>query len=927
VGGGDRHEQLALGETPNIAARIQGLADPDTVVVSAATARLTRGAFVLEDLGARRLKGVAEPVEVVRVVRPVEAEAADEETRPVSRTPLVGRDEEVGLLGRRWEQSKERLGQVVLVSGEPGIGKSRLVETVRDQVARDGFTRVTHRCSPYHTNSALYPVITQLQRMLGFQRDEAADAKLDKLERILREYRLPLEEVVPLFAALLSVPLLGRYPTLTLTPQQLKQQTMDGLVAWLMEMGERQPVLVVWEDLHWADPTTLEFLGLVIDQSPTAPLLNVLTYRPEFAPPWPMRSHMTPLTLNRLERPQVEAMVTELAGGKALPAEVVRHIVAKTDGVPLFVEELTKAILESSLLREEPDRYALTGPLAGVTIPATLQDSLMARLDRLPTVREVAQLGAVLGREFAYEMLRVLAAVEEPALQNGLAQLVGAELLYQRGRPPRAKYIFKHALIQDAAYASLLRSTRQKVHQQIAEMLEARFPETVATEPELVAHHYSEAGCHAQAVDYWHQAGQRAVQRSANVEATAHLRRGLELLSTLPDTPERTRHELTLQTTLGPALMATKGYAAPEAVQAYTRARELCQQVGEPSELFPVLWGMWLLYLGQGKHEPARQLAEQCLSLAHSVHDSGLVLEAQLLLAVSLFFLGKFSQARVHFEQGIALYDPQQHHALAFRYGNLDPGVASLFYLAYTLWLLGYPDQALERENEALTLAQKLAHAYTLARGLHWSAILHQFRREWHVVRERADAAIPVAAKQGLALVLAVGPVMRGWALAMQGQGTEGLTQIRQGLDAYRATGAEFQRPHFLTMLAEVHGTLGRPEEGLSALNEALAQVEQGEERYYEAELYRLKGELLLAQKGGSEEDAEACFQQALDLARHQEAKSLELRAATSLSRLWQRQGKREEARQLLAEIYGWFTEGFDTADLNEARALLEALS
>jgi predicted ATPase len=855
--------------------------------------------------------------------------ADDEEVATPGRAVfLVGRDEELGLLRRRWEQSKEGLGQVVLIRGEAGIGKSSLVEAMRAQVRREGFTRVAVRCSPYHTNSALYPVIEHVQRVFQLQRDDPPAAKLDKLERTLRTSRLPLEDVVPLFAALLSVPLPeARYAAVRLDPQQQKQQTYDALVAWTLEEAERQPVLVVWEDLHWADPSTLEYLGLLLDQSRTSAILNLLTFRPEFMPPWPSRSHMTPLTLNRLERPQVEALITHLAGGKALPAEVVAYIVARTDGVPLFVEELTKMLLESDFLHQEAERYTLTGPLSAVAIPTTLQDSLMARLDRLPMIREVAQLGAVLGREFAYEMLRTLAGVEETLLQERLAQLVDTELLYQRGRPPRAKYIFKHALVQDAAYASLLKSTRQQYHQQVAQMLEARFPDTVETEPELVAHHYTEAGCYAQAVGYWEQAGQRAMQRSANVEAIAHLRQGIELLTTLPDPPARLQAELTLQTTLGPALMATRGYAAPEVAATYNRARALCEQAGDTSELFPVLWGMSLLYMARAEHETGRELGEQCLSLAQRLDDPALLLEAHLILGVSWFLVGQLSQAYTHLEQGMRLYDPHQHHALAFRYGNFDPGVSCPAYAGWTLWVQGYPDQALERANAALTLAQNLEHPYTLARGLYWTTILHQLRREWQVVSERAEMALTVATAQQVALVLAVGPIMRGWALAMQGQGAEGLTQLRQGLDAYRATGAAFQRPHFLSMLAEVHGSLGQPEAGLTALSEALALVEKTGERYYEAELHRLKGELLLQQAAPEASHAEACFQQALDIARCQQAKSLELRAAMSLGRLWQQQGKRQEAQALLAEVYHWFTEGFDTADLQEAKALLHAVS
>ena len=524
MGGGGRHEHLALGETPNIAARLQGLAPANAVVISAVTARLVQGTFALEDLGTHALHGVAEPMAVSRVRGLLATPSHDEEFVTAGVPVLVGREEESGLLRRRWEQSKAGLGQVVFISGEAGIGKSALVEGLRAQVRAEGLPRIAYRCSPYHTTSALYPVITHLEHLLQFAPDDSPATRLAKLEAGLRPYGLPLAEVVPLLAGLLSIPLPAeRYAALTVTPQHQKQQTLDTLVAWLAAEAERQPVLVAWEDLHWADPTTLEVLGLVIEQAPTVPMLHVLTYRPEFSPPWPPRSHMTPLVLNRLERPQVEALITQRAGGKPLPAEVVEYIVAKTDGVPLYVEELTKMLLASPLLREEADQYVLTGPLHTVAIPDTLQDALMARLDQLNRAKEVAQLGAVLGREFAYELLQAIAPQDEDTLQAGLAQLVEAELLYQRGRPPRARYIFKHALIQDAAYASLLKSTRQQVHQQIAQVLEARFPALVETQPELVAQHYTAAGCTEQAVHYWQRAGQHASDRSAYLEAISHL--------------------------------------------------------------------------------------------------------------------------------------------------------------------------------------------------------------------------------------------------------------------------------------------------------------------------------------------------------------------------------------------------------------------
>jgi class 3 adenylate cyclase/predicted ATPase len=928
MGWGGRHEQLALGETPNIAARLEDLAEPDTVVISVITKRLVEGAFVLKDLGSHRLKGVPKPIAAAQVLNPIVTQSDEEEVGTGVVTTLVGRDEEIGLLLRRWEQSKEGFGQVVLINGEAGIGKSALADVLREQALREGYTRATYRCSPYHTNSALYPVITHLQRLWRWERDDTPAKKLDKMEETLRKTSLPLKEVVPLFAALCSLPLPeGSYAPLGLTPQQEKQQTQDALAAWLLEEAERRPMLVVYEDLHWADPSTIENIGLLVDQVPTVPMLIVLIFRPEFVPPWPNRSHMTPITLNRLERPQVEAMITQLGGGKALPAEVVQHIVTRTDGVPLYVEELTKMLLESDLLREEEDHYALAGTLSGVAIPATLQDSLMARLDRLPMVREVAQLGAVLGREFAYEMLKALAAVEESTLQERLRQLVGAELLYQRGRPPRARYMFKHALIQDAAYASLLKRTRQQYHQQIAQMLEAEFPETVEAEPELVAHHYTEAGLNKEAVNYWLQAGKRAAQRSAHAEAINHLNRGIEVLMTVPDTVERARQELEMQITLGPVLMAVKGQSSPDTERTYVRARELCQQVGETPQLFPVLHGLWRFYMVRAHLQTTQELAEQVFTLAQRAQDTGLLLEANRMMGQTMYWLGEMVQARAYFEQGMAIYDPQQHRSHAFVYGQ-DPGVACRAFAAWPIWVLGYPDQSLQSIQEALTLARELTHPFSLAFALTVAATVHQFRREVRAVLERAEALMTLSSEKGFAFWMAHGKILRGWAITAEGEEVEGITEMRQGLFAYRATGAELERLYFLSLLADAYGEIGQPQEGVPMLLEALAIADKTEDHHWEAELHRLKGELLLMHQGKKNVgEAEECFRKALGIARRQQAKSLELRTAMSLSRLWQQQGKREDAHKLLAEIYGWFTEGSDTADLKEAKVLLEELA
>jgi predicted ATPase len=927
MGGGGRHEHLALGETPNIAARLEGLAPANAVVISTVTARLVQGTFALEDLGTHALHGVAAPMAVSRVCGLLETPSHDEEFLTAAAPVLVGREEESGLLRRRWEQSKAGLGQVVFVSGEAGIGKSVLVEGLRAQVRAEGLPRIAYRCSPYHTTSALYPVITHIEHLLQLAPDDPPATKLHKLEAALHPYGLPLAEVVPLLAGLLSVPLPAeRYAPLTVTPQQQKQQTLDTLVAWLAAAAERQPVLVLWEDMHWADPTTLEVLGLVIEQAPTVPMLHVLTSRPEFSPPWPPRSHITPLVLTRLERPQVEALLTQRAGGKTLPAEVVQHIVTKTDGVPLYVEELTKMLLASALLREEAQQYVLTGPLRTVAIPDTLQDALMARLDQLNRAKEVAQLGAVLGREFAYELLAAIAPQDEDTLQVGLAQLVEAELLYQRGRPPRARYLFKHALIQDAAYASLLRSTRQQVHQQVAQVLEARFPALVETQPELVAQHYTAAGCAEQAVHYWQHAGQHASDRSAHVEAISHFTTGIELLTTLPETPAHTQHAVTLYIALGAALQITKGHAAPEVEQAYTQARTLCQQVGETPELIPVLLGLWRYYNTRPQLHTAQELGETLLRLAQHTHDPALAVVAHYALGSTWFWLGALPAARQNLEEGIARYTPDQRRAPVFRMGQ-DPGVACRGHAALTLWLLGYPGQALARLHEALALAHELSHPYSLAWALCWAAIVSQLRRDVPAVHKHAEATVVLSTEQGFPLWAASGTSLRGWALALQGQGAEGIAQVRQGIAAGRATGAMLRVPYFSTLLAEVAAHLGHPEDGLQALAEAHTLMEQHEERWWEAEISRLRGVLLLRHPGAPQAEVESLLRRALDVSHRQEAKSLELRAAMSLSRLWQQQGKQVEARVLLTRIYGWFTEGFDTADLQEAKALLEALT
>jgi predicted ATPase len=604
----------------------------------------------------------------------------------------------------------------------------------------------------------------------------------------------------------------------------------------------------------------------------------------------------------------------------------MEQVVARTDGVPLFIEELTKMVLESGLLQEQEERYALTRPLPPLAIPTTLHDSLMARLDRLATVKALAQLGATLGREFSYALLQAVSPWDEGTLGRGLHQLVEAEFLYQQGLPPEATYRFKHALIQETAYQSLLRSTRQQYHQRIAQELEARFPERGETQPELLAHHYTEAGLIEQAIGYWQRAGEQASDRSANLEAISHVTTGIELLKTLPETPDRLQQAVALYIALGAALQRSIGLAAAEVEQAYTQAYTLCRQVGETPELVPVLFGLWRFYLLRAQLHTARELGETLLRLAHRADDPALAIIAPYTLGATWFWLGGLPAARQRCEEGIARYTPAQHRAPVFRMGQ-DPGVACRAIVAQILWLQGYPAQALARVREALALAQELAHPYSLVYAQGWATIVAQVRRDGAAVQEQAEAAVGLATLHGVRQWAANGAILRGWARARQGQDEEGLAQIRQGIAAFRATGAVLHVPYFCTLLADLAAHLGYIEEGLEALAEAYTLVEQQEERYWEAEVHRLRGVLLLRQPGMPQAEAEAWLQRALDVARCQEAKALELRAAMSLARLWQQQGKRQEARDLLAPIYGWFTEGFDTADLQEAKALLDALA
>ncbi|MGH7390164.1 MAG: AAA family ATPase [Candidatus Rokuibacteriota bacterium] len=925
VGGGGRHEELAIGETPNVAARLEASAEPDTVVISAVTHRLTHGAFACEALGPQALRGLSQPLESFRVLHEAPAPDDVEDADGAGRTPLVGREQEIGLLLERWELVKDGIGQVVVLTGEPGIGKSRLVQVVKGRLAAESHTALESRGSPYSQSSALHSAIELLQRLLELRAEDGPRERLARLEAALDRHGLPAAEVLPLLASLLSLPDDARHPPPAHAPQARKQRTLEAVLRLILAAAAERSVLLIVEDLHWIDPSSLELLALLVEQAPTARLLVLLTARPEFRVPWPPRSHLTRITLNRFTRKQSGAMVERVTGGKTLPAEVFGQIVARTDGVPLFVEELTKTVLESGLLREADDRWELTGPLPPLAIPATLHDSLMARLDRLGPAKSVAQVAAVLGRQFSYELLQAVWAVDDGGLGDGLARLVEAELLYQRGVPPHATYAFKHGLVQDTAYQSLLRSTRQRCHRRTAEALVARFPETVETQPELVAHHFAEADLGEPAIAYWQRAGQRALERSANIEAIGHVRRALELLRARADTTERARQELQLQTTLGSVLMAAEGYAAPEVERAYGRARELCEQLGDESQLFTTLRGLWGVHVVRANLKQAHELGEQCLALARRARRPIALVWAHYALGMTLFQLGQPAAARPHLQESLASYDREKRR---MQRALQDPGVACLSYTATALWHQGYPDRAQRTSREAIVLARDLGHPFSLAYALTLAAVIAQFCHEVDETQALAVTASAVSSEHEIGYFLAWGPILNGWALAAQGRIEEGIAEQRRGLTAYVATGAALSLPYFLALVADAHRRGGQIHEGLEVLAEAQSLVNRTEERWVEPEIHRLQGELLLGDAAPGEgqlrhEPAERHFRQALEVARRQGQTSLELRAATSLGRLRRAQGRADEARGIVADVYGRFTEGFDTHDLREAKTLL----
>ena len=915
IGAGAAQERTVVGETPNLAARLQALAAPDTIVIADSTRRLVGSLFEYQSLGEVELKGLPVPVPAFRVLGEGQVGNRFAALRSGA-TPLVGRAEELELLRRRWEQAKAGTGRVVLISAEPGIGKSRLAEALRESIAGEPHARLRYFCSPHRQDSALFPFIGELERAAGFERDDTPAARLEKLEALVTA-NAPAQGDVQSLAELLAIPLNNRYPAIDLTPQRKKQNTFAALSRQIAGLAKRQPVLMICEDVHWADPSSLELLDLIVEQIEDMPVLLIATFRSEFQMRWSDRPHVTALSLRRLGRDESQRLVQGLVGDAAkLSRGVMDEIVERTDGVPLFLEELTKAVLENTAVG--------TIPATSSTVPATLQASLMARLDRLgPLAKEIAQIGAAIGREFSYELLTAAAQRTDAELREGLRRLVDAGLVFQRGTPPEAAFLFKHALVQDTAYSMLLRGPRQALHARIAKALETQSPELMGSQPELFAQHYEKAGLVEKSVDYWAKAGHRSAARSAIAEAAAQFQKALDQLALLLDNRERQRQELEYCSALGAALRFVKGQAAPETGQAYARARELWEQLGYPTEYFHIPYGQSRYHVYRGELDVALRLDKDLLRVSRQRNDSrGLVLAHQS-CGTGYALRGRFALSRSLLETVLSLYDPQSHHSLGPQTGS-HPYVVAEAFLGIVLICLGFSDQALVRSNAAIAEARRLAHSPTLASALMIEAIRLSIGGNNGGLDECANELVAVAADQGFPQWRAFGTIYRGWVKAKNGDVVEGISLLRSGLAAYRANGAELWMPDHTVLLARAYDIAERTEEALAALDEALQIVEKTGERWLEAEIHRRKGRLVLRQ--GQSELAEGLYSKALGIAREQEAKFWELRATVNLAQLRRDQDRRAEARDLLAPIYRWFSEGFDTQDLKNAKALLDEL-
>jgi class 3 adenylate cyclase/predicted ATPase len=929
IASGEGRERGIVGETPNLAARLQGIAKPNMVVVAESTRRLLGNLFRFEDLGLQELKGIPKPAPAWAALEPSSVASRFEALRAAHLTAFVGREEEIELLVRRWSRTKTGEGQVVLLSGEAGIGKSRLTAALLELLAAEPHVALRYFCSPQHTASAFYPIIGQMERAAGLAHDDTPQARLDKLDALLVQTSTSKEEAT-LFAEMLSLP--GERPALDMAPEQRRQRTLEALVFQVEALARQNPVIMIFEDAHWTDPTSLEVCGRLVDRIRTSRVLLVVTFRPEFEPPWIGQPHVTALTINRLTWRAVGAMIDRVIGTKPLPANIRQDIIERSDGIPLFVEEMTKAVLEAEG-EGVAERVISAIPSPTVAVPATLHASLMARLDRLGTAKEVAQIGATLGRQFSHAMLAAMVSKPEAELHSALDRLVAAGLLFRQGVPPHAMYLFKHALVQEAAYSTLLREPRRALHARIAETLEGRFPEIVENQPELLARHCSEAGLIERAAILWGKAGERSLQRSALLEAIAHLTRALEQLAALPGTPALRREQMKLQVALITPLAHIKGYSAAETIAAVEKTRvlmeetEAVEEVPEDSLLvFSVLWGVWVGNYVAFNGEVLRDIATQFLGLAEKRSATIPRMIGHRLMGTTSLHTGRLAEGRAHLDRAITLYDPARHRSLATRFGQ-DARVGALAYRSVTVWMLGYPDDAVKNADDAIEDAREIGQAATLMYALAITGGTYLHAGDYTKASATINELNALADEKRASYWKACATALQGCLLGLTGEAADAIRTLTDGIAAWRSTGSRFLLPWYLSSLAKAHAECGHIDNAWLCIREAMTAVETTKETTFGSEVNRVAGEIAMMSPRPDARNAEGYFANAIAIAGEQLARSYELRSATSLARLWRDQGERVRARDVLSPIYGWFTEGFETADLREAKALLEMLN
>ena len=918
-------EQGIVGGPPAVATRLRIVAPPNSTIVNADTRRLLGGEFVCGYSGLQDIAGVSERVAAFRVTGRRAVKSRFEARRMWKLTRLVGRQQELQQLVALWELAKKGKGQVALLCGEAGIGKSRICEVLLDRISEEPHIAIRYQCSPHFASSPFHPVISELEQRARFERGDMPDIKLDKLEGALSEVGTATLADAVSYAALLSIPTDGRYPFLDLTPQRRKELTITAFIRQIVELAHKKPLIIKLADAHWIDSSTLELVDRIVASITTASVLVLVSFRPEFFARWLEQSHVSMLRLDRLGREQAETMVVDVAEGKELPLEIRKQIICKTDGIPLFIEELTKAVLESGLLQYEGGRYVTVGLLPPLTIPMTLADSLTARLDKLGNpAKEIAQIGATIGREFSYRLLAAVAPMSSLSLLAALAQLTTPELIFARGEPPDSMYIFKHALVRDASYATLPRSKRQHLHRRIANALEEGFPEIARAQPELVAHHFAEAGLTERAIDFLRIAGQRTIERSANTEAIELLTRALELLRSLSETPERARVALGLEVMLGQATIASRGYAAAETKEVLLRARMLIDDLTDPSQKFAILYGLWACYYVGGDLQEQRVAAADLLSEAERHDDSGALCLAHRTVGATCVTSGKFAPGLRHLERARALYESERHARLCYQYGQ-DIGAAALCYLSWALWHLGYVDQSSEVADEAVRRAQELSHPHTLVYTIcHARGFMDIFRRRVDDMQSYADLVISLCIEHSFSHWINCGRILKGWAAICRGEIAPGIEVLREGVAGWRRTGSRLWLPTFLALEAEAYAKAGQSDAALQAIDQALLVSKETGECLAKAEMLRIKAGLVLATGHGAANEVKTLLVTSVRLARCQQARSFELRAACDLARVCGGQYPHNKFLSELRSIYGKFTEGFRTPDLKDAKALIE---